>query len=131
MTENDKPTEGFARGSVYTYTAGFVLSLALTLTAFYLVGRHSAQQPLLSHGFLVGALIGLAVIQLFVQLIFFLHLDRESSPFWNLQLAIFAAGSVFIIVIGSIWIMNSLNYHMTDPRQTDVRIINDEGLRPH
>jgi len=54
----------------------------------------------------------LATIQLFVQLIFFLHLDREPKPFWNLQVLMFAAGVIVIIVVGSIWIMNNLNYNM-------------------
>jgi cytochrome o ubiquinol oxidase subunit IV len=126
----NKP-EGFTRGSLASYTAGFVLSLTLTLLAFFLVIQHKhSAAPIFSHKYLMGSLVALAVIQLFVQLIFFLHLDKESSPFWNLQVAIFAAGTVLIVVIGSIWIMNNLSYHMTSPGQTDQTIIKDEGVQP-
>jgi cytochrome o ubiquinol oxidase operon protein cyoD len=75
----------------------------------------------------MGALLFLALTQLFVQLLFFLHLDRESKPFWNLQVAILAAGVVLILVIGSIWIMNNLNYHMNTPQQIQKYIKDQEN----
>lgn len=133
MSENNKLPEGAVRGTYAGYVAGFVTSVLLTLTAFYLVYQHKhSAAPIFSHKYLMGALVFLALVQLFVQLIFFLHLDRESSPFWNLQIAILAAGTVLIVVIGSIWIMNNLNYNMMErsPQQTDQSIIKEEGVTP-
>jgi cytochrome o ubiquinol oxidase operon protein cyoD len=118
--EQNKPSggEGPAHGNYVSYIAGYILSMILTLIAFSLVYQHNnAGSSSLSHKYLMGALLALAITQLFVQMIFFLHLDRESSPRWNLQAALLAATVVLIIVIGSIWIMNNLNYHQLSPQQ--------------
>jgi cytochrome o ubiquinol oxidase operon protein cyoD len=96
----------------------------LTLIAFYLVGNHSFS----STGLKLVVLL-LAVIQLFVQTVFFLHLGKESKPRWNLIVFGFAVMVVFIVVVGSLWIMNNLGYHMASPEQTDQQIIKDEGIQ--
>ena len=94
------------------YISGFILSIALTLVAFMMVSDK------LLHGWaLTIALMTCAVIQLMVQLIFFLHLDHEKKPRWNLQAFLFMALVLIIIVFGSLWIMNNLNYHMTTPEE--------------
>lgn len=110
-----------ATGTVGSYVTGFVLSLLITLAAYVL-----AAEKLTSGWSLVYALGGLAVAQLMVQLVCFLHLGRESKPFWNLQVLIFAVGVVIIVVFGSLWIMNNLNYaHHEHPAEAE--IIKDEG----
>ena len=99
--------------SMTSYIIGFVLSVALTLTAYLFVNAHvSSAHHDFPHHFLIGLVMLLATIQLIVQLVFFLHLDREPKPYWNLQVLLFAAGVIAIVVIGSIWIMNNLNYRM-------------------
>jgi cytochrome o ubiquinol oxidase operon protein cyoD len=100
-------------GTKFSYSVGFVLSIVLTAAAFLLVHIHVAhhhQSP--SDSFIMAALPLLAVIQLFVQLIFFLHLSRESKPRWNALALSFAVTVVVILVIGSLWIMSNLNYRM-------------------
>jgi cytochrome o ubiquinol oxidase operon protein cyoD len=109
--------------SIGAYLSGFLLSLALTLAAFFLVSRHT-----LSHSALVLTIAGLAVLQLLVQLIFFLNLDRERSPRWNLQAALFALTVVVIVAGGSLWIMHNLNYHMTTPSEVNKYLQNQDGL---
>lgn len=105
-------TTGIKR-SMTSYIMGFVLSVALTLTAYVFVNAHvSSAHHDFSHHFLIGLVMLLATIQLIVQLVFFLHLDREPRPYWNLQVLLFAAGVIAIVVIGSIWIMSNLNYRM-------------------
>jgi len=105
-------------GSVGVYVTGFVLSLALTLVAYLLVSRHESSHHLaIPHGLLIGLVTGLAVTQLLVQLIFFLHMDNESKPRWNLTVLLFAVLVLVIVVFGSLWIMNNLDYHMSDPHQ--------------
>lgn len=94
-------------GSYVSYTVGFLLSIALTLAAYFLV-----VDRILSGSTLVVAIIGLAIVQLFVQLTFFLHLGGESKPRWNQMVFWFALLVVLIIVIGSIWIMANLDYNM-------------------
>lgn len=111
-------------GSVRAYSVGFVLSLALTLTAYVITVRE------VWHGWtLIGALATLAVTQLFVQLVCFLHVGKESKPRWNLMVMLFAVMVVVIVVFGSLWIMKNIQYnhnHMT-PAQTDTFIKHDEG----
>jgi len=115
------------RGSVLTYSLGFSLSLLLTLGAYWL-----ASQQLTTGWGLIFALAALAVTQLFVQLVFFLHLGKESKPRWNLVVFAFAAMVVLILVFGSLWIMRNLDYahHRLAPtNQTNQQIINDEGYQ--
>jgi cytochrome o ubiquinol oxidase operon protein cyoD len=107
-----RKNDEISQGSIRSYVAGFVLSLMLTLTAYLLVNRHvSSHHAAIGHGVLIFMLTGLALIQLVVQLVFFLHLDRESKPRWNLTVLLFAVTVVVIVVFGSLWIMNNLNYH--------------------
>ena len=99
------------RGS---YVLGYGLSLLLTLAAFgvVLVGGVSMEYAL-------PILIVLAVAQLFVQLLFFLHLDRRSSH-WNAGALGLTALIVLLIVGGTLWIMYNLNLNMAmDPAQVE------------
>jgi cytochrome o ubiquinol oxidase operon protein cyoD len=64
---------------------------------------------------------------LLVQLIFFLHLGRGSNVRWNILVLSFASLVVIIIVTGSLWIMNNLDYHMGG-HDMDTYIIKDEGI---
>lgn len=116
-----------SEGSVLSYTLGFVASLILTFGAYTVVTSSNY-----SRGILIGVTAVLAIIQLFVQLYFFLHLGRESKPRWNLIALSFALMVVLIVVIGSIWIMNNLSYnggHSSSPSDTDSYIIKDEGFK--
>jgi len=112
------------QGSVRSYCFGFGLSIGLTLAAYLVAVQH------LAHGWaLVFLLATLAIIQLFVQLVFFLHMGHESKPRWNLSALLFAAMVVFIVVFGSLWIMKNLAYnHAPQPSSND--IIKDEGYHP-
>jgi len=102
-----------ASGTVNKYIIGFVISLLLTSTSFLLVHIHVAHHHTFPpDSFMVIILPVLAVIQLFVQMVFFLHLGRESKPRWNAYALAFAAIVVLILVVGSLWITSNLNYRM-------------------
>lgn len=109
-------------GASRPYITGFVLSLLLTIAAYLMVTNHT-----LNGRVLVGAVISLAIIQLLVQLLFFLHLGRESRPRWNLLVFTFMLGVLMILVFGSLWIMQNLNYHVI-PQDTNTHILKDEGI---
>ena len=100
------------RGRLMSYVTGFILSMVLTLSAYGLVTHE-----VLSRTVVVSLIIGLALIQFVVQLIFFLHLSQESRPRWRLMVFLLMALIVAILVFGSLWIMQNLNYHMVSPTQ--------------
>ncbi len=135
----DKDTKS---GTLHSYWTGYLLSLSLTLVAFSVVKHHvDSGHVSPSDNYVLVILAVLAITQLFVQLVFFLHLDRESKPRWNAVVLAFAAVVVVILVAGSIWIISNLNYHHAGPghthgghalipQQNDQQIINDEGISP-
>jgi cytochrome o ubiquinol oxidase subunit IV len=106
--------ESKEKGKVVTYTIGFILSILLTFLAYFLVVNKSLESSTLT--FLVMVF---AIVQLIVQLLFFLHLGQEEKPHWNLVMAINTAAIILILVVGSIWIMTHLNYHKV-PEEVDV-----------
>ena len=106
-----------------SYIIGYVLSLALTLNAFALAATGAS----MTEG-MAWTLDGLAVLQIAVQVLFFLHIGREERPRWNSMAFVTMIFVVLFIVVGSIWVMNSLNYNMTD-HETIETMIQDEGIR--
>jgi cytochrome o ubiquinol oxidase operon protein cyoD len=121
---HDIDATGAAHGSVQSYSIGFLLSIICTIAAYELVVHH-----VLSGWSLIAAICLLAIVQLLVQLLFFLHLNKGSKPRWNLIVFSFMLILVGILVIGSLWIMANLNYNM-DPAQQEQFIIKDEGVKP-
>jgi len=93
------------------YTGGFLASVALTFCAYWVATHVGGDRNVLA-----GILALLAVTQFIVQMVLFLHIGEERGPRWKLAAAAFMLGVVLILVVGSIWIMNNLNYRMT-PQQ--------------
>lgn len=118
------------KATLKSYVIGFISSIVLTLAAYALIETHiSSAHETFSHTFLLAAILTLAVVQLIVQLIFFLHLGDESGPRWNLVIFGSTLAIVLILVIGSIWIMNHLNYDMmASPSQMNMYIQSQDGL---
>lgn len=96
-------------GDLKTYVTGFVLSVVLTLGSYFLVTSIGVDWP---RQVLIGIVLTLALIQLLVQLVFFLHLLHESKPRWNLMFLLAFFSTVFLVVVASIWIMQHLNHNM-------------------
>lgn len=89
------------------YIVGFVLSLIVTLAAYIMV-----VESFVSGFALIVLLCALAVVQMIVQLVYFLHLGEEVGPRYKLASFLLMAGLLLIIVVGSLWIMQHLNYNM-------------------
>lgn len=95
-----------------TYITGFALSILLTLTAFGLMWMHIHTRHVFpTHNELAAGFIALAILQLVVQLICFLHIGKK-SPSANLAMLSFAIFIVFVVVGGTLWIMTNLNQNM-------------------
>lgn len=99
--------------TLYSYILGFVLSVVLTLIAFGVVEQHLITQHVVPpHKIIVPILVTLALIQLLVQLVCFLHLGKKENSGWNIMTFVFALFIVVTFVGGSLWIMNHLNHSM-------------------
>lgn len=87
------------------YTLGFVLSIALTLAAYFIV-LYALFPPI--HRILT--ILALGVIQAYVQLTLFLHLGSATDPESKWHTLSFAcmATVLLILVSGSLWIMYNL-----------------------
>ncbi len=118
------------KATLRSYIIGFVLSLVLTLSAAWLVWMNiHFGDGMISRITVIGILIALALIQLLVQLIFFMHLAGESGPRWRLGVFAGTVGIILIIVIGSIWIMDHLNYNMmASPADMNAYIQSQDGF---
>jgi cytochrome o ubiquinol oxidase operon protein cyoD len=106
-----------------SYVIGFALSLVTTLVAYFLVVNH-----VLPMQALVYTVLGIAVIQLIVQVIFFLHIGQGSR--WKIVSFVFTIMVVGVVVVGSIWIMHNLNYNMMDmsPDEQQQYMSEHEGI---
>ena len=92
--------------SKYTsYVIGFVLSIITTLLAYVFVVNELWPKELL-----VYIILAIAVVQLVVQMVFFLHIGRGSR--WKAITFYFTLLIILIVVVGTIWIMNNLDYNM-------------------
>ncbi len=111
-----------------SYFTGFITSIILTLVAYYFVHGHTiSHHHMYAHSFLIWMVLILAITQLVVQLIFFLHLGKGQDSNWNLVVFFSTLSIVLILVIGSLWIMNHLNYNMT-PTEMNNYMMKSEGM---
>jgi cytochrome o ubiquinol oxidase subunit IV len=93
--------------SYLSYTVGLGLAILATIASFVV----SQTDLLWAPGIPVG-LIVLAFAQIGVHLVFFLHLGSGSDSTNNILALAFGVLVVFLVITGSIWIMNNLNSNM-------------------
>lgn len=89
------------------YAIGFIGSLLLTAISFSLTAA-----KLFSSQILIAVLIFLALVQAFVQLIFFMHMGKEAKPRWMTLVFYFMVLVVAIVVLGSLWIISDLDHRV-------------------
>lgn len=100
--------EGEGIGSrVRGYCIGYGLAAALTLVSFYIAGTTLVWTPSIP-----VALSVLAVAQMGVHIVFFLHMTSGPDNVNNLMALAFGLLIVLLLVLGSIWIMQHLNHNM-------------------
>jgi cytochrome o ubiquinol oxidase subunit IV len=107
MSSHAVDNHGASHGSAKSYLIGFVLSVILTAIPFWMVMDGSA-----SHAMVLGTVVATAVIQIFVHLAYFLHMNTSSEERWNLIALVFTVLIIAIVVVGSLWIMYNLNVNM-------------------
>ncbi|ADV33641.1 cytochrome o ubiquinol oxidase, subunit IV [Candidatus Blochmanniella vafra str. BVAF] len=90
-----------------SYFIGFVLSLILTIIPFYTI-----QYNIFDKKILLIITISCALIQIYIHLVYFLHLIHISDRKWIITSLIFTIFIVFILVLGSVWIMTHLHHNL-------------------
>lgn len=100
--------EGAAHGSFKEYMTGFLLSVVLTAIPFWLV----MDSPLADKQLTTMIVVAFAVVQIFVHMIYFLHMNTRSEGGWNMLALIFTIVLVVITLSGSLWVMYHMNTNM-------------------
>ncbi len=102
--------DGELSGSLLTYTVGLAFALALTGASFIVSQTNLLWAPGVPAGLAV-----LAIAQMGVHLVFFLHISTGPDNTNNVIALAFGVLIVTLIVVGSLWIMANLNANMIDP----------------
>ena len=89
------------------YTIGLALAVILTATSFWVANTSLLWAPGISLGLVV-----LAIAQMGVHLVFFLHITTGPDNTNNVLALAFGILIVFLVVVGSLWIMTNLNDNM-------------------
>ena len=92
------------------YTIGLALAVILTATSFWVANTSLLWAPGVPLGLTV-----LAIAQMGVHLVFFLHITTGPDNTNNVLALAFGVLIVFLVVVGSLWIMTNLNDNMMPP----------------
>ena len=109
MEHHDSDHAGASHGTYKSYIIGFVISIILTLIPFALVMQGSLPKSSILFWISFAALV-----QIVVQLWFFLHLNTSSEQRWNLLAFALTVLITILLVGGSLWIMHNLEIRMMD-----------------
>jgi cytochrome o ubiquinol oxidase operon protein cyoD len=93
--------------AVIGYLVGLGLAILLTATSFYVAGTDLVWTPSIP-----VALVVLAIAQMGVHLVFFLHLTTGPDNTNNVLALAFGVLIVVLVIGGSLWIMANLNHNM-------------------
>ena len=89
------------------YLVGLGLATLITVVAFFIAGTSLVWQPSIPI-----ALFVLAIAQMGVHLVFFLHITSGADNVNNVMALAFGILIVLLLIGGSLWIMNHLNHNM-------------------
>jgi len=107
---------GVPHSNIVSETAAYVIGLALALiltgVSFWVASTGTLWGPGVSVGLVV-----LAIAQMGVHLVFFLHITTGPDNTNNVLALAYGILVTFLIVVGSIWIMGHLNHNMMPMNQ--------------
>jgi cytochrome o ubiquinol oxidase operon protein cyoD len=118
MSENENDLVDVAPGQPHSnilsetvaYVIGLALALILTGVSFWVASTSALWGP----GVAVG-LVVLAIAQMGVHLVFFLHITSGPDNTNNVLALAFGVLIVFLVMVGTIWIMAHMNANMAPP----------------
>lgn len=86
---------------------GFGLSMIFTVIPFWIIKYNTFTRKIS-----LIIIIMSAIIQIYIHLIYFLHLNHELNQKWFIISLIFTVFILLILVLGSIWIMTHLHCNL-------------------
>jgi len=108
VSPGDEGTGAGGVGSaVLGYVVGLGLAILLTATSFFIAGTDLVWTPSIP-----VALVVLAIAQMGVHLVFFLHITTGADNTNNVMALAFGVLIVVLLLGGSLWIMTNLNHNM-------------------
>ena len=99
------------------YMTGFVLSVILTAIPFWLVMGKVFENTTVT----TFVILGFAMVQIYVHMVFFLHMTSKAEGGWTWMSLIFTTVLVVIALSGSMWVMYHLDTNMTAPSPEQMR----------
>ena len=124
MTEDENNLMDVAPGQPHSnilsetiaYVVGLGLALILTAISFWVASTSVLWGPGVATGLVV-----LAIAQMGVHLVFFLHITSGPDNTNNVLALAFGVLIVFLVMIGTIWIMGHMNANMAPtPEMTNL-----------
>ncbi len=103
-------SQAWAPSEALVYSIGLLVALILTATSFWV-----ANTSLLWPGGVGLGLAVLAIAQMGIHLVFFLHITSGPDSTNNILALAFGLLIVFVVVVGTIWIVTDLNDNMLMP----------------
>jgi len=120
MSENRPDASNVAPGqphdSMFSETLSYVLGLGLALVLTGISFWVASTSALWGPGVAVG-LVVLAIAQMGVHLVFFLHINTAPDNTNNVLALAFGVLIVALVIAGSLWIMDHLNQNMMPMHQ--------------
>src|SRR6266850_2928519 len=110
LAPGDEHVEGGVGLRVIGYLTGLGLAILLTATSFFVAGTDLVWEPSIP-----VALVVLAIAQMGVHLVFFLHITTGADNTNNVLALAFGVLIVALVIAGSVWIMDNLNANMVMP----------------
>jgi cytochrome o ubiquinol oxidase operon protein cyoD len=105
--DDSAPGDSPIAKGVFAYFVGLGLAVLLTAASFVVAGTDAIYGPALP-----TALAALAIAQIGIHLVFFLHITTAPDNTNNVMALAFGVFIVFLVVGGSIWIMGHLDANM-------------------
>jgi cytochrome o ubiquinol oxidase subunit IV len=96
------PVEGIG-----SYLIGLALATLLTVVSFFIARTTLVWEPSIP-----VALVVLAIAQMGVHLVFFLHITTGPDNVNNVMALAFGVLIVLLVIAGSLWIMGHMNHNM-------------------
>jgi cytochrome o ubiquinol oxidase operon protein cyoD len=97
-----------AHGSLKGYLTGFGLSILLTAIPFWVVMGDVFRSTTTA----AVVVLVFGVVQIYVHMIYFLHMNSKAEQGWTMLSMIFTVVLVLITLGGSFWVMFHLNSNM-------------------